>query len=1471
MNRLTICLATILTICTAAGSDIDSIRATVEYLASVESRISGYPGSDRAADFVEAAFAAAGLEEVTREGYPLTVPMDRGGELVITESSERFHLDGLWPNHVRTTTVPEAGLTAQLIYGGDGNVAELNGHEVAGSIVLLEFNTGNRWLQAASLGTRAIIFIEPETSSWRQANEKFVSVPLDIPRFWVDARAGARLRDRLADGSIEVQLKSRMDWVSRTGWNVWGVVPGGHPELAAETIVVQAYYDGISVVPARAPSAETTGGIAALLELARHFERHPPDRTIVLLATGAHFLAQRGIVDFLDRHARRRKHYAERMEKPLHPDLFISLDLTSRSDQLGIWNNTDTYDIKRFYVPLGRSFTSYAEEVAPRLGRVAQRALVNGISPIKGLDWSTYVPGGVTVDGQVAMDAGLVALSFVTISDGRFAVDTPLDRPQHVNFENLARQSAFLNGMLSRAFNDEELLSGQEATAAVLKDKLRTLEVDVRAYPRRSQVPDRIVDGVIVALGSERFLRGSGFKPHKGVRAFQFHLADERGRVVIPGLPLGGVQVTAYVVNPQTGDVVFAPDRGNRAAGVHGKTLFQAIRFDNERKTVVVFPCTSRPLYNLINPRRLSSISEIKVLDHAGVEPKEYGLAHSDGSLEPVALAFAAPDDSLMYLMSNSMILTDSRGVPGGTGYVVGKDALERTAYLAVQDMWRLNDSRLATMRKHAIENPRLTWLHEYGRKLIERAATAAEDREWDTFTANVRAATGITSRAYPDVMNTLNDAIKGLVFFLALVLPASFFGERLVFAAADIRRQLAGFTLILVVLWAAISQIHPAFAIAHPAVILLAFAIIAMAAFVLALIASRFNRYIGEYHARSAHLYQADINRVSASYAAFMLGISNMRRRKLRTGLTLTTLTLLTFTVLSFTSFRQQLAFLAFPTAYEARYEGTLIRHRFWSELSQPTLDYALSHFDGHGVVSPRNWFVSEVEEDGEQSYVEIQSDSGTTLARGLLGLSPLETEVTRIDEALVAGRFFTRDDEASCLLTEKVAAALGVDLEDVGEASVRVLGQELVVVGFVDAGKFAAIRDLDDEPLTPADLNTSNLPAAGQLDKVAIDFDKRQQRADSKSVAHVSADNVLIMPYGKVWAAGGTLRSIGVRFAEDAPAPELLEDFLMRVETSLFAAIRDPVSGRSTVSSYTSIGLTSVEGLSALMIPMVIAALIVLNAMLGAVYERSREIDVYSAIGLAPTHISLLFLAEACVYAVIGVTLGYLLGQGLAKALLGMRLAQGMNLNYSSISAILSALMVMGVVLLSTLYPARLAARTAVPDIVRRWMPPPPEGDRWVFDFPFSVGVGEVVGLSGFLANYFKAYSVDSVGDFYTEKVGIVSLGAEAAASAEAAEEYAVQMLVWLAPFDMGVSQYMQLDFSPSSVATIYTVGVFIQRISGESTSWRRINRRFIHGLRKQFLLWHTFSEEARSYHRQQAELMLAESSVAIAEEEG
>ena len=62
MQRLIPWLTALPMLCVPARADVEGIRATVEFMASVGSRVSGYPGSDRAADYVADAFAAAGVQ-----------------------------------------------------------------------------------------------------------------------------------------------------------------------------------------------------------------------------------------------------------------------------------------------------------------------------------------------------------------------------------------------------------------------------------------------------------------------------------------------------------------------------------------------------------------------------------------------------------------------------------------------------------------------------------------------------------------------------------------------------------------------------------------------------------------------------------------------------------------------------------------------------------------------------------------------------------------------------------------------------------------------------------------------------------------------------------------------------------------------------------------------------------------------------------------------------------------------------------------------------------------------------------------------------------------------------------------------------------------------------------------------------------------------------------------------------------------
>jgi len=279
-----------------------------------------------------------------------------------------------------------------------------------------------------------------------------------------------------------------------------------------------------------------------------------------------------------------------------------------------------------------------------------------------------------------------------------------------------------------------------------------------------------------------------------------------------------------------------------------------------------------------------------------------------------------------------------------------------------------------------------------------------------------------------------------------------------------------------------------------------------------------------------------------------------------------------------------------------------------------------------------------------------------------------------------------------------------------------------------------------------------------------------------------------------------------------------------------------------------YSSIGMTSFSGMGNLFIPILIAALIVLNTMLGAVYERVKEISIYSSVGLAPVHIAFLFLAEACVYAVVGAVLGYLLGQGIATFLVKFGLLAGLTLNYSSMSTVVATIIVMLVVLGSTMYPAIKASQMAVPDIERKWKLPEPDGDEWLFDLPFTVLSEESLGLNIFMRDYFEAHSDESASDFYTDQIAF----SRGSANPEDPEEegYAVGMMVWLAPYDLGVSQSIRFVTSPSGgeEQDLFKLTLEVHRESGEIASWKRVNRRFLNLIRKQLLIWRTFSADIR-----------------------
>ena len=228
----------------------------------------------------------------------------------------------------------------------------------------------------------------------------------------------------------------------------------------------------------------------------------------------------------------------------------------------------------------------------------------------------------------------------------------------------------------------------------------------------------------------------------------------------------------------------------------------------------------------------------------------------------------------------------------------------------------------------------------------------------------------------------------------------------------------------------------------------------------------------------------------------------------------------------------------------------------------------------------------------------------------------------------------------------------------------------------------------------------------------------------------------SVAIVPAAITRQLGGRIASIAVRPGDKA-VEERASALARRLAMPVYASTGERVLFINAAAS------SAPQDLSTVIVPMVIAGVIVLNTMLGAVAERTREIHVYTSVGLSPTHVGMLFLAEAGALGTLGVVFGYIFGQGLATILSWTQLMPGVDLNYSSMSAIVTMGLVLGVVMLSAAWPAYAATRLATPSLQRDWKLPKPVGDVMAVDLPFTVNDAAAQGVLAYIAEYLATAS--------------------------------------------------------------------------------------------------------------------------------
>jgi hypothetical protein len=185
---------------------------------------------------------------------------------------------------------------------------------------------------------------------------------------------------------------------------------------------------------------------------------------------------------------------------------------------------------------------------------------------------------------------------------------------------------------------------------------------------------------------------------------------------------------------------------------------------------------------------------------------------------------------------------------------------------------------------------------------------------------------------------------------------------------------------------------------------------------------------------------------------------------------------------------------------------------------------------------------------------------------------------------------------------------------------------------------------------------------------------------------------------------------------------------------------------------------------------------------------------------------------------------------------------------------------ILVIAVVLISVIYPSKVAGEIAMPDINRSWALPPARGNLLELTLPFLMTYKEHRSIGGFLYEYFEGHKDITHGMFSTANIEFgfmcemppgMTKTPDDCPEDECEYDQCLQIKsrVWLAPFDFGIMQEVELQFRPAAdEAGFLEISIKLNRESGEANAWHRINKSFLHVIRKQLLIWRSFDDPTK-----------------------
>jgi ABC-type lipoprotein release transport system permease subunit len=452
-----------------------------------------------------------------------------------------------------------------------------------------------------------------------------------------------------------------------------------------------------------------------------------------------------------------------------------------------------------------------------------------------------------------------------------------------------------------------------------------------------------------------------------------------------------------------------------------------------------------------------------------------------------------------------------------------------------------------------------------------------------------------------------------------------------------------------------------------------------------------------------------------------------NLRRRKLRFILTVLSVTVLTMSFVTLTSFSTGYGLTSTSMSnLSLESKGLLVKNPLSQDLPSTItfipLDFSTINWlqDKSEILGAAPKMENVPNLGGIGSLSSLSDPSKKVLMTGILGIElDLEAEATHIDDVIVEGRYIDGLKEKEVLISSTTAELLNAKIGDDLLLVSRATTINVTLVGLLDNNKFNQIKDIDTEPLIPNKLVIQN----GERPTIVIE--------------PCDASEVIVMNWKTANLFGGIFLSrIDVQLVDPNLALSIARQIALERDLLVWSAYDGQIY-KTGLGEY-----LETSGIS-ILIPWVIVILNVVITMMNAIFERRREIAILSSVGLNPSHIGSLFMAEAAIIGIVGGGVGYMLGLGGYQVMSALSITVGVRQKISAAWSLAS----LGIAVVAVLVGAGIAIKNSVsitPSTLRRWtmeQKVEDKGEVLEFQIPIRLRTDEVDPLLNFVKREVQA----------------------------------------------------------------------------------------------------------------------------------